>query len=78
MVFARRRVSRSAAVRVLYMPRRAGTSRLPTVARSRIGTLALTLGVHVQVLTSTVTSNGLPSAHNPGTRARFRRITKEK
>lgn len=43
---------------------------------SRIGTLALMLGVHVQVLTSTVTSNGLPSAHSPGTRARFRRIAK--
>ena len=45
-------------------------------SRSRIGTLALTLGVHVQVLTSTVTSNGLPSAHSPGTGARFWRIAK--
>ena len=30
----------------------------------------------MQVLTSTVTSNGLPSAHSTGTRARFRRIAK--
>ena len=43
---------------------------------SRIGTLALMREVHVQVLTSTVTSNGLPKAPRPGTRARFRRLGK--